>query len=134
MFLFKKRKDGGKSSPVDAYFVCEIKGLFSIAFLKFNKGGREAFHTHAFDALTWFLSGNLVEEDVNGDTYKYKRSLIPKFTSKSKNHRVKATKDSWCFTLRGAWDETWTEYNKEEDTTTTLSHGRNIINKGKGVL
>lgn len=134
MLLFKKRKDGGKSSPVDAYFVCEIKGLVSIAFLKFNKGGREAFHTHAFDALTWFLSGDLVEEDVDGSTYSYKRSLIPKFTSKLKNHRVKAAKDSWCFTLRGAWDKTWTEYNKEEDTTTTFSHGRNIINKSKGVL
>lgn len=58
-FLVKK-KDGGPESPVDAYFLVELKGLFSIALLKFNKGCREAFHSHAFDAWTWFLSGDLV--------------------------------------------------------------------------
>ena len=55
MKLFSKCKDGGKESPVDGYFLIECKGLFSVALLKFNKGGREAYHTHAFDAYTWFL-------------------------------------------------------------------------------
>ena len=130
--FFSKAKDGGPDSPVDAYFVIEIKCLFSIALLKFNKGGREAFHTHAFDAFTWFLKGHLVEEDVNGDLYVYERSLKPKLTLKSKNHRVKAVVDSWCFTLRGPWSEEWSEYSETTNTTTTFTHGRKVVDEETG--
>lgn len=133
MNIFKKLKDGGSQSPVDAYFLFEIKGLASVALLKFNKGGREAFHTHAFDALTWFIKGDLVEEDVSGKLYRYKKSLIPKLTPKSKNHRVLANKDSYCLTVRGRWVESWTEYNKEEDKTTLFKQGRKVVNTSKGI-
>lgn len=109
MRFLQKTKDGGPESSVDAYFLIEWKGLFSIALLKFNKGGREVFHTHAFNALTWFLKGDLEEEDISGKTYNYKSSLFPKVTTREKNHRVKAAKDSWCLTIRGSWSETWHE-------------------------
>jgi len=132
MFL-KKRKDGGPNSPVDAYFLVELKGFFSIAILKFNKGGREAFHSHAFDALTWFIKGELVEEDVSGDLLEYKRSVRPKVTLKNKNHRVKAVVDSWCFTIRGPWVESWTEYKEDSDQTTFFKHGRSVIKTMSGI-
>ena len=132
--FMSKTKDGGPKSPVDAYFLIEVKGLFSIALLKFNKGCREEYHTHAFDAFTWFLKGDLQEEDVNGDKLTYKRSLIPKVTLKDKNHRVKANEDSWCFTLRGPWCDSWTEYNENTDMTTVLSNHRVVLGKVKGVL
>jgi hypothetical protein len=125
MKIFKKAKDGGPNSPVDAYFLIEWKKVFSIAFLKFNEGGREAFHTHAFNALTWFLKGSLEEEDISGEKYIYKRSFIPKVTSKEKNHRVKAFVDSWCFTIRGPWDKTWQE--TENGKETQLTWGRKEI-------
>jgi len=130
--FLSKAKDDGKESPVDAYFLIECKGLFSIALLKFNKGKREEFHTHAFDAMTWFLSGDLEEEDVSGELYQYKRSWKPKKTLKGKDHRVKAYKDSWCLTVRGKWSDKWTEYNKDKDTTTVLTHGRKIVSTTKG--
>lgn len=133
MRLFNKAKDGGSESPVDAYFLFEIKGLASVALLKFNKGGREAFHTHAFDALTWFVKGDLLEEDVSGETYKYKKSIIPKITLKSKNHRVLANEDSYCLTIRGKWDKNWTEYDSKSDTTTVFNWGRSINQKLKGL-
>ena len=122
MRCFCKTKDGGPESPVDAYVLFEIKWLCSIVLLKFNKGGREAFHTHAFNALTWFLFGHMVEEDVSGEKYKYRHSLVPKLTTKDKNHRVFAHKNSWCFTIRGPWEETWTEM--FEGRQVTLTHGR----------
>lgn len=112
MKFFKKVKDGGSESPVDAYFLVEIKGWFSIALLKFNKGGRENFHTHAFNALTWFIRGDLVEQDVHGGLYTYRRTLFPKVTKRDKNHRVRAYEDSWCLTLRGSWCRFWTEYDR----------------------
>lgn len=125
--FMKKRKDGGPRSPVDAYFLIEIKGLFTIALLKFNKGGRESYHTHAFNALTWFLSGALVEQNFEGPLYTYKKSLIPKLTRKSKNHRVLATKDSWCLTIRGRWDSTWTEHDTTGQIITTFTDKRKIV-------
>lgn len=132
MRLFQKVKDGGSESPVDAYFLIEWKGLFSIALLKFNKGGRDNFHTHAFHALTWFIKGDMIEEDVDGSTYKYKRSFLPKITKRSKNHRIKANKDSWCITFRGRWCNYWTEYNEEDDKTIILEQGREVVTTFRG--
>ena len=127
MKVFSKSKDGGPESNVDGYFILECKGLFSIAILKFNKGCREKFHTHAFHALTWFVKGDLVEEDVDGSTYTYTKSLLPKLTRRSKNHRVRAKEDSWCITLRGPWCKTWTEFDEGNKQTTTFTHGRKVL-------
>jgi hypothetical protein len=127
MKFFCWSKDGGPDSPVEAFFLFEIKSLCSIALLRFNEGGREAFHTHAFHAFTWFISGELVEQDIDGSYHIYRRSLIPKITRRSKNHRVVAYCDSWCFTVRGPWASTWTE---DDDTHhTVLTHGRKVVEK-----
>lgn len=129
MNILAKRKDGGPKSPVDGYFLFEFKNWFSVALLKFNKGGREQFHTHAFNAWTWFLSGDLVEEDVDGSTYKYRWSLLPKKTPREKCHRVKANRDSWCLTFRGPWQKNWSEYDPETNTDTTFAWGREIVSR-----
>ena len=133
MRFLSKVKDGGPNSPVDAYFLVEIKSLFSIALLKFNKGGREAYHSHALNALTWFLKGNLCEEKIDGDKYRYRRSILPKYTPKDNCHRVRAAEDSWCLTIRGPWSNHWYEYDEKKDITTWFTHGRRptIIYKGK---
>ena len=122
-----KAKDGGPDSPVDAYFLIECKSLFSIALLKFNKGGREQYHTHAFNAYTWFLSGSMYEECIDGSLYKYEKGLFPKITRRCKNHRVRASENSWCITVRGPWIDTWTEHSDDKTIKTTLTHGRKII-------
>lgn len=127
MRFFSKAKDGGKDSPVDGYFLIEIKGLFSIVFLKFNKGQRESYHTHAFNALTWFLWGDLEEQKYNGSIHEYKRNIIPKITKRDNNHRVKANKNSYCISLRGRWASTWTEHNNINKVKTTFTHGRKVI-------
>lgn len=125
MKFFNRSKDGGPQSPVDAFFLFEIKSLGSVALLRFNKGGREAFHTHAFHALTWFIRGSLVEQDADGSHHIYRRSWLPKLTRRTKNHRVIAYETSWCFTVRGPWASTWTE---DTDTHhTVLTHGRKIV-------
>ena len=136
MKLFTKCKDGGKDSPVDAYVLIEIKGLFSIMFLKFNKGRREAYHTHAFNAWTWFIKGSMVEQRIDTTVIssstrknRYKRSWLPKVTLRDNLHRVVAHQTSWCFTLRGAWDDTWTEYLDETKEYLTLTHGRKVVGK-----
>jgi hypothetical protein len=59
MRFFHHGKDGGPESPVEGYWLFEIKWLCSIVLLKFNDGGREAYHSHAFNALSWLLKGDL---------------------------------------------------------------------------
>ena len=111
--LLEKAKDGGEESTVDAYFLFEWKDVCSVALLKFNKGGRKAFHTHAFHAWTWLLWGSMQEETRYGELSKitsYRRSLKPKVTRRERNHRVLANRTSWCFTVRGPWAPTWTEH------------------------
>jgi len=130
MLFFKKVKDGGPKSPVDAYFLCEIKGLFSIALLKFNRGGREEYHTHAFNAWTWFLKGHMYEQDVLGFYYTYKQGWLPKKTPKEKCHRVHALKDSWCLTIRGPWEKYWYEVNNSKRRVTILTHKRDVVEEG----
>lgn len=127
-------KDGGPESPV-TFFGIEIKWLGSIGFIKFAKGGREAYHTHAFHALTWFLKGELIEERLWAVSQTssrsafnwYTRSILPKFTARGNMHRVRAKEDSWCFTLRGPWKSTWREYDPKTGLFTVFSNGREIV-------
>ena len=129
MRILSRTKDGGPDSPVNGYFLIEIKSLFSVVLLRFNEGGREAFHTHAFNALTWFLAGDMEEEDYDGRFHTYSRSLFPKYTPRSKNHRVWANRTSWALSIRGPWSKTWTE--DDETHHTVLTHGRKVVERTK---
>ena len=138
MRFFEKSHDGGKDSSVTAYFLVEIKSLFSIAILRFDGGSRRNFHNHAFDALTWFISGNMLEERVTFDGSskvtrytQYKRSFLPKITKRDNLHRVLARDRSWAFTIRGPWSKTWMEYDPVSDTMITMANGRVVVKEEK---
>ena len=123
--------DGGKDSGVKAYFLIELKWLFSIAILRFSKGSREAYHSHAFKAITWWLKGNVVEQHL-GHEYgvMWWPSFKPKFTPRSRFHRIFANKVTWALTFRGPWDKTWKEY-RDIGGITTLTNGRKIVDQEK---
>lgn len=127
MRILQKTKDGGPDSPVEAYFLCEFKNLFSIAFLKFNNGGRMQFQTHAFNAFTWLIWGNLIEENIDGRLHHYQQSIFPKYTPRSQHHRVMSIGTSWCFTIRGSWSKHWTEYDPCTKATTKFKSGRRVV-------
>ena len=59
-------KDGGEYSKVWGLFVVEIKKLFSFVMMCFEDGSREAYHTHAFNSISWVVKGKLVEHHLNG--------------------------------------------------------------------
>jgi hypothetical protein len=124
-------KDGGKQSNVTGFWLVEIKSLFSIVFLRFGKGSREAFHSHAFNALTWFLWGNVTEHHVDGRALNWRGSLIPKFTPRSCFHKVYAHENTYAFSIRGPWANTWQEYLPKTDEFVTLTHGRLRVTEGK---
>lgn len=126
MHLLKKVKDGGPESKVTAYFLIEWKKLFSIALLRFDSGSREAFHTHAFNCISWVLWGHLREVTKTGGFSKfYGPSFAPVFTWRDTFHQVFGlAKRTWVLTFRGPWTDKWVEYIPSEGREVTLTHGR----------
>ena len=125
--VFYTKPDGGKDSGVKAFFLIEWKILFSIGILRFNEGTREAYHSHAFNALTWWLSGSVTEIKKDGTEKDFAPSFKPKYTSRDNCHKVKAHRKTFALTLRGRWKDTWKEY--KEGKVLTLTHGRLILSK-----
>lgn len=121
--------DGGTNSGVKAYFLFESKRIGSVALLRFEKGTREAFHSHAFNALTWWLRGSVTERHVDGRARNWRPSIKPKLTKRSCFHRVEAREVTWALTLRGPWHDTWLE--QRHGRTVTLTHGRVELERTK---
>lgn len=124
MRLFEKSYDGGKDSGVTGYFLVEIKPLFSIVLLRFSKGTRDAFHNHAFNALTIWLKGSVREHMLNGDTHEWKAGQF-KFTPRENFHKVEALETTWALCFRGPWIKYWNE--SRFGKLFTLTHGRREV-------
>lgn len=120
-------KDGGPESLVWCWGF-ESKAFGSIMLLNFKKGSRKAYHTHAFHALSWILTGHLFEEMFDSDeTVEYTPSIKPVFTHKDRFHKVTGiAKSTWVLTFRNGWVDKWLEYNEHGHQ--TLTHGRKLVN------
>ncbi len=129
MKLFSVSKDGGPKSNVWAFWLAEIKPLFSAALLRFTDKSRDEYHSHAFDSVSWVLSGALTEEHMDGRVERHFPSWRPVVTAKSTFHRVAADGVTWVLTLRGPWARTWLEYNSDYCKLTTLGHGRKVLSR-----
>ena len=124
MKFFSKAPDGGKDSGVTGFFIIEIKPLFSIVLLKFNKGTREAFHNHAFNAITLWLHGEVIEHHRSGRQDFFCGGMW-KYTSRTTFHKVEALENTWAISFRGPWIDTWNEF--RNNSLVTLTHGRKTV-------
>lgn len=128
MKFFQKASDGGKNSGVTGFFIVEIKSLFSIVLLHFKNGTREAFHSHAFNAVTLWLSGRVREHiyDRTGQTEPREwRAGQWKFTGREDTHKVESIGNSWALSFRGPWIDRWKEF--KNGMMVTLTHGRRVV-------
>lgn len=123
--LFYKKADGGPNSGVTGYFLIEWKPFFSIGLLHFSKGSREAYHNHAFNAITFWLWGWVLEEYTDKQKFLWAPSIIPKYTPRNCYHKVIGLKETWALTFRGPWKDTWNELRPDREV--TLTHGRKEI-------
>lgn len=138
MRFFYKGKDGGNESNVTGYWLIEWKAGFSIVLLCFAKGSREAYHNHAFNALSWVLRGQLWEQflvDDDGVQMAFNNDLfpswIPVYTSRERMHKVYGIADkTWVISFRGPWADKWKEFFSQTKEFVTLTHGRKVVPQG----
>lgn len=135
MKFLSKSKDGGKDSTVDAYWLVEVKGLFSVALLRFGPGSRSAYHSHAFHSVNWLLRGSSTEEQldpVDSSVSRIERrpSLRPIVTLRNTLHRVVSEGVSWVLAVRGPWQSHWLEYDPALRYYRVLKHGRGVVQDG----
>lgn len=124
-------KDGGPDSHVTGFYIVEIKKLFSIVLLRFEEESREAYHSHAFKALTWILKGKFMELSLPLGSKLFAPSLKPKYTPRRKFHKVfSVTGTTWALTFRGPWKDVWYEYIAGKGDLTKLTHGRKVLASG----
>jgi hypothetical protein len=132
MKFFTKCKAGGPESTVTSYILIEIKSLFSIMLLRFANGSRDAYHSHAFNAVSWLLRGELGEKRrVPGRRFgfvwnRYLPSWRPIYTSRDNLHKVFSRGESWALTFRGPWADTWREL-LPSGRVVTLTWGRKTL-------
>lgn len=132
MKLFFKAKDGGPESNVTGYWLIESKETFSIVLLCFDKGSREAYHNHAFDAISWVLHGLLMEDvRIAPGMHEFNYlspSIIPIITRKTRFHRVEGMADkTWVISFRGPWTKRWNEFLIKTNQFITLTNGRKLV-------
>jgi hypothetical protein len=128
MKFLRYAKDGGPESRVSGLFVIEIKSWFSVVLLHFWPGSREAYHSHAFNAVSWVLRGRLVEgvlDELGG--WIYSPSWRPVITPRERFHKVVSVGHSWVLSFRGPWAKHWHEYLPGETRFVTLTHGRRVV-------
>lgn len=132
MKVFSYGKDGGPDSCVWGYWLIEIKSLFSVALLCFEDGSREEFHSHAFNSVSWVLSGWLDEEFMDYSRKNHWPGLKPVITKRDTFHRVRSVGRSWVLTFRGPWSKEWKEFSPAKEEYATLTNGRKVVERKTG--
>lgn len=133
MKFLEVSKDGGPESSVWAYWLFEIKALASVALLRFEGASRDAYHSHAFDCVSWVLSGELREHCLDDPRpwmrmalNTYRPSLRPVVTRRGTLHKVDSTGRTWVLTFRGPWADRWREWTAMRGNV-DLTHGRREV-------
>lgn len=127
MKLFSISKDGGPDSNVTGLFFIEIKRWFSIVGLRFGDGSREAFHSHAFNAVSWVLKGSLLERHLDGREIVHNPSWRPIKTEREVFHQVFSAGNTYVLSLRGPWLKVWNEFLPKSNEFVRLTHGRKVV-------
>ena len=125
--LFQKAKDGGPDSTVTGYWLIELKWLFSIVLLKFEGKSRPVYHTHAFDAISWVLSGWLEEHILYQGMLVHMPGPMPVVTERKDLHMVHSANPTWVLSFRGPWADDWLEYDPFKNEQVVLTHGRKKV-------
>lgn len=125
-------KDGGAESTVYVWGV-ESKRFGSALLLNFRGYSREAFHSHAFNAVSWVLRG-VLRETIQEPGRRMRLAhhfagLRPIYTTRSRFHKVDSTGSTWALSFRGPWSYTWLDQPIGQRRASVLTHGRREIGR-----
>jgi hypothetical protein len=107
------------------FWFLRIKSLCTVALLRFDPGSREAFHSHAFNSVSWVVRGRLREVMLDGDQLRHPSGFRPILTKRHTFHKVYGEHPggTWVLTFRGPWIDRWQEVD-ESGRRITLTHNR----------
>lgn len=135
--VLRVTKDGGPESTVWAHWLFESKQWGSIVLLRFEDGSRDAYHSHAFDCVSWAVAGGgLVEHRIGGpganlaECYLFPPSALPVITRRAHLHKVISCGRTWVLSFRGPWQARWAEVlpdGQGGERPVHLTHGRKEV-------
>lgn len=115
--IFKKKKINLGEQPVTEWTLLEYKKWFSIKLFHFHKteGYQDRFHTHAFNAYSFLLKGDYIEEIIeNGHILKVARSRERMlFIPRDSYHRITKSNGCWTLLFTGPWGNEFKELRGE---------------------
>lgn len=95
----------------------------------FKKGTRENYHSHAFNAYSFYIKGEVKEHHLDNEPITWKPSFYPKYTPRTTFHKIYALQETWCLSFRGPWLDYWCEYSPRDKEYILLTKNRKIVNK-----
>lgn len=131
----KKRVELGDGHIIQ-YTLFESKRNFGIILYHWKTIKQNRFHSHAFPAYAFLLSGSYTEEVIeNGEIVtkvvdqRFKRRFIPR----NYVHRIlEAKPKTWTIVFTGKWSEYWYEYFPTTKIWRKYTWGRKKIDDFKG--
>lgn len=121
MVIWKRKDIKLGEQNVSELTILEWKPLFSLKYFHFHKtdGDQDRFHTHAFNAISVLLSGDYVEEVIEGELIQPKLRSRKRFLFIPKDSYHRITKSNGCRTLllTGPWRGQFKELSFESKST-----------------
>lgn len=135
MIFFRKKRVELGDGHIIQYVLFESKHLFSIIFYNWKTIKQNRFHSHAFPAVAFLLSGSYEEEVFKDGEIKQKtvnQWMKPRYLPKDYTHRIlKAEPHTWTMVFVGPWKKTWWEYFDDTKTWVKYGWGRKVLEKTK---
>lgn len=131
-FFKRKRVELGDGFII-AYTIFEHKYLFSIIVYNWKTVKQNRFHSHAFPAMAFLLSGKYEQEVYKNGEIKVdyvNQWLKPRYLPRNYTHRImKAEPNTWTIVFTGPWMNYWYEYFDDTKTWVKYTWGRKVIEK-----
>jgi hypothetical protein len=136
MIFFKKKRVELGDGFIIQYTIFENKSLGGIWVYNWKTILQNRFHTHAFSAYAFLLSGGYIEEVIEDGKIltKYVSNWMrPRYLPENYCHRIlRAEPNTWTIVFFGKWVPNWWEYFNDTKTWVKYSWGRVVVEKING--
>lgn len=133
--MFKKKRVELGDGHITAYTLFEHKYLFSIIIYNWKTIRQNRFHSHAFAAIAFLLSGKYEQEVYKNGKISIQivdQWLKPRYLPRNYTHKIlKADPSTYTIVFTGPWMKYWYEWFQDTNTWVKYGWGRKVISKSK---